>query len=104
MRSIKSFVLPRLRRIANAQSVKECQQAVSDLKEGDEWKADTSEKFQNYVSKTQLPVYRVSDALKTKIKWKTNTQVNKRQGCKSVDLPFWKCSLKDLSLRQKYNC
>ena len=104
MRSIKSFVLPRLRRIANAQSVKECQQAVSDLKEGDEWKADTSEKFQNYLPKTQLTVYRVRDALKTTIKWKTNTQVNKWQGCKSVDLPFWKCSLKDLSLKQKYNC
>ena len=52
MRSIKSFVLPRLRRIANAQSVKEYQQAVSDLKESDEWKADTSEKFQNYLWKT----------------------------------------------------
>ena len=64
MRSIKSFVLPRLRRIANAQSVKEYQQAVSDLKESDEWKAGTSEKFRNYVSKTWLPVYRVSDALK----------------------------------------
>ena len=76
MRSIKSFVLPRLRRIANAQSVKEYQQAVSDLKESDEWKADTSEKFRNYVSKTCLPVYSVSDALKTKFKWKTNMQVN----------------------------
>ena len=65
MRSIKSFVLPRLRRIANAQSVKEHEQAVSDLKESDEWKADTPEKFRNYVSKTWLPVYRVSDALKT---------------------------------------
>ena len=64
MRSIKSFVLPRLRRTANAQSVKEYQRAVSDLKESDEWKADTSEKFRNYVSKTWLPVYRVSDALK----------------------------------------
>ena len=68
MRSIKSFVLPRLRRIANAQSVKEHEQAVSDLKESDEWKADTPEKFRNYVSKTWLPVYRVSDALKTKFK------------------------------------
>ena len=52
VRSIKSFVLPRLRRIVNAQSVKEYQQAVSYLKENDEWKADTSEKFQNYMSKT----------------------------------------------------
>ena len=68
MRSIKSFVLPRLRRTANAQSVKEYQQAASDLIESDEWKADTSEKFQNYVSKTWLPVYGVSDALKTKFK------------------------------------
>ena len=68
MRSIKSFVLPRLRRIANAQSVKQYEQTVSDLKESDEWKADTSEKFRNYVSKTQLLVYRVSDALKTKFK------------------------------------
>ena len=64
MRSIKWFVLRRLQRIVNAQSVKEYQQAVSDLKESDEWKADTSEKFRNYVSKTWLPVYRVSDALK----------------------------------------
>ena len=45
MRSIKLFVLPRLRRIANAQSVKEYQLPVSDLKESDEWKADKSEKF-----------------------------------------------------------
>ena len=52
MRSIKSFVLPRLRRIANALFVKEYQQAVSHLRESDEWKADTSEKFQNYVWKT----------------------------------------------------
>ena len=64
MCSIKPLVLPRLWRIASAQSVKEYQQAVSDLKESDEWKADTSEKFRNYVSKTWLPVYRVSDALK----------------------------------------
>ena len=41
MRSIKPFVLPRLQRIVNARSVKEYQQAVSDLKESDEWKADT---------------------------------------------------------------
>ena len=33
-----------LRRIVNAHSVKEYQQAVSDLKESEEWKADTSEK------------------------------------------------------------
>ena len=70
MRSIKSFVLPRFRRIASAQSVKVYQQAVCDLKESDEWKADTSEKFQNHVSKTWLPVYRVSDA------WKLNSSVN----------------------------
>ena len=61
MRSIKLFVLPRLRRIANAQSVKEYQLPVSDLKESDEWKADKSEKFWNYVSKTCLPVYRASE-------------------------------------------
>ena len=48
MHSIKSFVLPRLRRIANGQSVKEYQQAVSDMKESDEWKADTLEKFRNH--------------------------------------------------------
>ena len=41
--SIRSLVLPRLWRIASAQSVKGYQQAVSDLKESDEWKADTSE-------------------------------------------------------------
>ena len=52
MCSIKPLVLPRLWRIASAQSVKEYQQAVSDLKESDEWKADTSEKFQNYLWKT----------------------------------------------------
>ena len=46
------------------------------MKESDEWKADTSGKLRNYVSKTWLPFYRVSDTLKTKIKWKTNTQVN----------------------------
>ena len=76
MRSINSFVLTRLRRIGNAQSVRKYQQAVSDMKESDEWKADTSEKLRNYVSKTWLPFYRVRDTLKTKIKWKTNTQVN----------------------------
>ena len=70
MRSIKSSVLPRLRRIANAHSVMDYLKAVSDLKESDEWKADTSEKFQNYVLKTWLPVHRVSDALKTKFKCK----------------------------------
>ena len=43
MCSIRSLVLPRLWRIASAQSVKGYQQAVSDLKESDEWKADTSE-------------------------------------------------------------
>ena len=79
MRSIKSFVLPRLQRIASAQSVKEYEQAVSNLTESDEWKADTSENFQNYVSKTWLPVYRVSDALKNKFKGKPNTQVNQRK-------------------------
>ena len=52
MRSIKPFVLLRLRRIANVQSVKEYEQAVSGLKESDEWKVDTPEKFQNYMSKT----------------------------------------------------
>ena len=100
MRSIKLFVLPRLRRIANAQSVKEYQQAVSDLKESDEWKADTSEKFRNYVSKTWLPVYKVSDALKTKFKCKIRRLISD----KTANLPFWKCSLKDLSLKEKYNC
>ena len=100
MRSIKSFVLPRLRRIANAQSVKEYQQAVSDLKESDEWKADTSEKFQNYVSKAWLPIYRVSHALKTKLKCKIRKLISN----KTANLPFWKCSLKYLSFKEKYNC
>ena len=100
MRSIKLFVLPRLRRIANAQSVKEYQQAVSDLKESDEWKADTSEKFQNYVSKAWLPIYRVSHALKTKLKCKIRRLISN----KTANLPFWKCSLKYLSFKEKYNC
>ena len=93
MRSIKSSVLPRLRRIANAHSVKDYLQAVSDLKESDEWKADTSEKLQNYVLKTWLPVHRVSDALKTKFKCKIRRLISD----KTVNLPFRKCSLKDLS-------
>ena len=100
MRSIKSFVLPRLRRTANAQSVKEYQRAVSDLKESDEWKADTSEKFQNYVSKAWLPIYRVSHALKTKFKCKIHRLISN----KTANLPFWKCSLKYLSFKEKYNC
>ena len=100
MRSIKSFVLPRLRRTANAQSVKEYQRAVSDFKESDEWKADTSEKFQNYVSKAWLPIYRVSHALKTKFKCKIRRLISN----KTANLPFWKCSLKYLSFKEKYNC
>ena len=100
MRSIKSFVLPRLRRTANAQSVKEYQRAVSDLKESDEWKADTSEKFQNYESKAWLPIYRVSHALKTKFKCKIRRLISN----KTANLPFWKCSLKYLSFKEKYNC
>ena len=100
MRSIKSFVLPRLRRTANAQSVKEYQRAVSDLKESDEWKADTSEKFQNYVSKAWLPIYRVSHALKTKFKCKIRRLISN----KTANLPFWKSSLKYLSFKEKYNC
>ena len=100
MRSIKSFVLPRLRRTANAQSVKEYQRAVSDLKESDKWKADTSEKFQNYVSKAWLPIYRVSHALKTKFKCKIRRLISN----KTANLPFWKCSLKYLSFKEKYNC
>ena len=100
MRSIKSFVLPRLRRIANAHSVKEYQQAVSDLKESDEWKADTSEKFRNYISKTWLSIHRVSDALKTKFKCKIRRLISD----KTVNLPFWNCSLKNLFLKEKYNC
>ena len=100
MHSIKSFVLPRLRRIANGQSVKEYQQAVSDMKESDEWKADTLEKFRNHVPKTRLPVYRVSDALKTKFKCKIRRLISD----KTVNLPFWKCSLKYLSLKEKYDC
>ena len=87
MRSIKSFVLPRFRRIASAQSVKVYQQAVCDLKESDEWKADTSEKFQNHVSKTWLPVYRVSDALKTKLKCELIT-LRKLISDKTANLPF----------------
>ena len=100
MCSIKPLVLPRLWRIASAQSVKEYQQAVSDLKESDEWKADTSEKFQNYVSKAWLPIYRVSHALKTKFKCKIRRLISN----KTANLPFWKCSLKYLSFKEKYNC
>ena len=84
MRSIKSFVLPRLRRIANAQSVKVYQQAVCDFKESDEWKADTSEKFRNHVSKTWLPVYRVSDAWKSKLK----CEIRRLISDKTANLPF----------------
>ena len=100
MCSIKPLVLPRLWRIASAQSVKEYQQAVSDLKESDEWKADTSEKFQNYVSKAWLPIYRVSHALRTKLKCKIRRLISN----KTANLPFWKCSLKYLSFKEKYNC
>ena len=84
MRSIKSFVLPRLRRITNAQSVKLYQQAVCDLKESDEWKAYTSEKFRNHVSKTWLPVYRVSNALKTNLK----CEIRRLISDKTANLPF----------------
>ena len=80
---------------------------VFNLKENDEWKANTSEKFQNYVSQTWWWVYGVSDALKKwliKFKWKTNTEVNWGQDCKFMDLLFCKCSLKDLSWVKKYNC
>ena len=51
MLTLKLLVLPRLQRITNARTVKEYQQAVSDLTESDEWKADTSEKFRNSMSK-----------------------------------------------------
>ena len=70
------------------------------MKESDEWKADTSEKLRNYVSKTWLPVSRVSDALKTKFKCKIRRLISD----KTVNLPLWKCSLKDLSLKEKCNC
>ena len=64
MRSRRSFVLLLLRKISNAHSVKNYQQAASGLKEKDEWKADISIKFSNYVTKTWLLVDAVSDVLK----------------------------------------
>ena len=60
MRSVKGLVLPRLRRIANAHTIDEYNQAVHDLMECDEWKAESSEKFRNYIMKTWLPVHKVS--------------------------------------------
>ena len=58
---IKSLVLPRLGRIANACSIEEYNRAVHDLKESDEWKANSSEKFRNYITKTWLLIHKVSD-------------------------------------------
>lgn len=52
-------VLPKLRRIANAITETEYKDAVKNLIESEEWKAENAAKFRNYISKTWLPIHAV---------------------------------------------
>ena len=81
MRPVKELVLPRLRRIANAESLDEFNKSVASLEASDEWNGDHCAKFRQWMSKTWLPSHKVSlqieiflvlDFKKTKVLFEKN--------------------------------